>query len=495
MRPDTIAISTKRPGWVFPSGLRPLVETLQDDLPQLPTVIDRHTRFPLFSRFLSPAESDVLREHHAGHAMNGIAGFVGVCHSSRGRMAMCPDCMAIDIRENGYAFWRRLFLTPGVFACPAHERLLLTFCNTCEAGHRRNRSNWWPTERCSCGDSLQVVAELDAQGLESAIGIAKMAIEILNGTAPAELSNATVCQAIRHSFGSVEGSYQQRELLAEALQQKIGESAIHRLGFGAVTIKRLGRFSNGLGYVRNPIQNLAAVHAVFGGFNGFLASLRASQSNAGCLALQRYTNVVARTGNPRKKSEQPIEHYIARVDALSPGEKWKLKFRYREWLLKLMIDNPGIQRSDLWRFPGKKAALRHLMHIDSGWYDLQLPSRSKMPRVEEELRLIQEIQRLTEHIHQQYEQSTTKNPMRRVTKTYLLSNVRCESRGSRAIRSEEVQELLAAYVQAGDEHRERSRKSCCENSIDPALSIDDHKTAQGSHKSAHAGENNDISYA
>lgn len=496
MRPNTTSISTKRPGWVFPSGLRPLVETLQSDLPQLTAVIDRHTRFPLFSQFLSPAESDALLEHHAGQAMNGVAGLVGVNNSSRGRMAMCPDCMTHDIKEHGYAFWRRLFLTPGVFACPVHERPLLTFCTSCEAGHRRNRSNWWPTGHCSCGDSLQVVAELDTKGLEGAIVIAKMAIEVLDGTAPAELSNATVCQAIRHSIGFAEGTYsQQRKQLAEALRQRIGDYLTHRLGIGVVTIDRLGGLANRFGNVRNPIQNLAAVYAVFGGFEGFVVNLQASESKLKSLALKKPTNAMVCTGSSREKSELSIENYIAQVDAFSPGEKWRLKIQCREWLLKLMIDNPGIKRSDLSRFPGNKTAIRYLKHIDSNWYDHQLPPRPKKCRIEEELRLIQQIQRLLEHIQHRYDQSCNTNPMIRVTKTYLLSNARCESKGSRAIRSEEVQGLLAAYIQAADQRRDRSRKFRTENSNESTFNTDGYKTAPSSHMNEHAGENNDISHA
>ena len=131
----------------------------------------------------------------------GIAGFVGMTHGARGRMAVCPECMAADTKENGYPFWRRLFLTPGIFACPTHERLLLTFCDTCQAGHRRNRSNWWPTERCYCGDSLQTVAELDTQGTECAIGIAKMANDILRVGGPVEMSSVLLCDAIINALG------------------------------------------------------------------------------------------------------------------------------------------------------------------------------------------------------------------------------------------------------------------------------------------------------
>lgn len=48
--------------------------------------------------------------------------------------------------------------------------------------------------------------------------------------------------------------------------------------------------------------------------------------------------------------------------------------------------------------------------------------------------------------------------MERVTKTYLLTNAPCESATSQVLESEEVQTLLAAYVETPAKRRQRVKK-------------------------------------
>jgi hypothetical protein len=464
VKPNTLAESTKRPGWAFPSGLGRLMEEFRVALPNIEDVIDNHTRFPLYAPFLSPSDSKVLREHHEGRAMKGIAAHVGmVSGASRSRMAMCPECMDFDVKENGYAIWRRLSLMSGILACPVHKRPLLTFCGACEAGHRRMRTNWRPTVRCACGGSLAVVARLDEKAQEMAIGVAGMADQILRRTASVNVSSAAITKALAHHFGTC-GALGPRshERLKEALHQSIGPNGVSLLGIGTSTLKRLVGSSNSSGAIRNPIQNLAAIHAVFGGFDAFSATLLACQEKA------RYTNVDVEVANSnfdkrRKSRRLKGDKYTAWVAGLQPAQRTNLKTESRKWLLERMQEHPAIQRSDLWRLPGSYSALRYLMNIDTTWYDNMLPPiDGGRNRVAKELLLIQGIARLSAHIQQRYELSIREKPIRRVTKTYLLTNAPCESGSNIVLKSEEIQMALDAYAETPGKRRKRITDMVCE---------------------------------
>ncbi len=461
VKPTNVAEATNRPGWAFPSGLGSLTEEFRVALPSIDGVIENHTRFPLYAPFLSPEDSKALRGHHEGHAMKGVAAHVGmVSGASRSRMAMCPECMESDVKENGYTIWRRLSLMPGILACPVHKRPLLTFCAGCEAGHRRMRTNWRPTVRCACGGSLRVVARLDEKEQEMAVGVAALADQILRGTASAEVSSAACTMALGHHFGArgVPGlrSY---ERLKEALHQSGGPRSISLLGIGTCTVKRLVGSLSSHGPIRNPIQNLAAIHAVFGGFAVFSATLLACREKA------HYIETENRNFDKRRKCRRlKGEKYTAWMDGLRPAQKADLKAEYRKWLLERMREYPDIRRSDLWQHPGSNSALRYLMNIDTAWYDSMLPRMAPgRDRVAEELLLIQGVEQLRAHIQQRYELSIRERPMQRVSKTYLLTNAACESATNLVLESKEVQMALDIYSETPAKRRMRvTEMFCCD---------------------------------
>lgn len=464
VKPNTLAESTKRPGWAFPSGLGLLIEEFRAALPNIEGVIDNHTRFPLYAPFLSPSDSKVLREHHEGRAMKGIAAHVGmVSGASRSRMAICPECVESDVKQNGYAIWRRLSLMSGILACPIHKRPLLTFCGACEAGHRRMRTNWRPTVRCACGGSLATVARLDEKAQEMAIGVASMADQILRKTASVNLSSAAITTALAHHFRTcgVPGR-RPHEQLEEVLHQSIGPNGVSILGIGTSTMKRLIGSLSSDGPIRNPIQNLAAIYAVFGGFDAFSATLLACQEQARCTTAD--VEVENISFDKRRKSRRlKGDKYAAWVAGLQPAQKIDLKTEARKWLLERMHERPAVQRSDLWRLPGSHSALRYLMNIDTIWYDSMLPPKDRgLNRVAKELLLIQEIARLSAYIQQRYELSIRERPTHRVTKTYLLTNAPCESASNLVLQSEEIRMLLDAYVETSGKRRKRVTNMVCD---------------------------------
>lgn len=446
MRGDSGAVNTERPGWAFPSGLISLVAELSAGLPDIDGVLNGHTRLPLHAPFLAPADQGALRDHYKGRAMKGIAARVGMINRGlRSRMAVCPDCLQIDSKLNGYAIWRRLHLMPGILACPLHERPLLTFCHSCESGHRCMRTNWRPGPRCVCGDSLKPVEHLETKELEVAIGIANMADQILRGPTNTEVSATAVTAALTHFFGG--RGRDARVRLTEAINHSVGLRSVSLLGIGARTIERLLGCLVAYGPIRNPIQNLAAIYAVFGGLGGFAALSEVGKQPAMNAPVEM--EVIDIKSLKRKNCRRlKGPKYLQWVAELPGEERATLKIASRRWLLNLIQEHPGIGRSALWRKPGNYSALRYLRHFDSEWFDDLLPVAQRwQQRVTNELTHLDEVERLKEYIKQRYELSLRVRPWQRITKTFLLTGAASESSSNLVMESNEIKSILDSYVE------------------------------------------------
>ena len=211
--------SLSRPGWAFPSGLESLVSELGGGLPTLAEVISNHTRYSLYKPFLTDADQAELLKHYTGTGRRGIASLVGGVAGARSRMAVCAACIEEDTKGHGYAVWRRLHLMPGIVACHIHQSPLLTFCDVCESGHRRERTNWKPRSVCVCGGALRPVGAISSVEIDASIAIARMADQILRGTAGADISSLSITHALRHYYGSDKAA---RRRLTESLNDLVG---------------------------------------------------------------------------------------------------------------------------------------------------------------------------------------------------------------------------------------------------------------------------------
>lgn len=447
--------SLSRPGWAFPSGLESLVSKLDEGLPTLEEVISNHTRYPLYSPFLTDADQAELLKHCTGTGRQGITALVGGVAGARSRMAVCTVCIKEDKKRHGYAVWRRLHLMPGIVACHVHQSPLLTFCDVCESGHRRERTNWKPRSACVCGCALRPVATISSSELDAGIAIAQMADQILRRTAGADITSLSITHALRHYYGADKVA---RRRLADSLNDLLGHRVIEALGIGSSTVKRLlGR--SYLGPVRNPIQNIAALYVAFGSLDKFSVELIALQKtdSHSDIGVQVDAKVEARRKCRRLKGPR----YREWVDQLPNDELVALRNASRRWLLDIMAANPDIKRAALWRERGNYSALRFLMHVDTDWFDELMPTSHAQRNASTELALLNEISRLTEYIKLRYETSLKRQPWRRVTKTFLLSGTRSEAGLTKAIESDEVQASLVAYAESHIKHRERLVRLVC----------------------------------
>lgn len=460
MRGDPEAVTTERPGWAFPSGLTSLVTELSTGLPDVDGVLKSHTRFRLYRPFLSPAEQGALHEHFTGRAMKGIAARVGMTNrGSRSRMAVCLDCLKIDSKENGYAIWRRLHLMPGILACPLHERPLFTFCESCESGHRRMRTNWRPSPLCVCGASLKPVERLETKELEAAIGIANMADQILRGATNMEVSATAISGALSHHLGG--RSREARGRLTEALNHALGSRGLSLLGIGARTIKRLVGSSAECDSIRNPIQNLSAIYAVFGGFGNFAALPEVDKKPPVDAQVGMEVIDIRRL---KRKNRRHLKgpKYRQWVVGLPSEERAALKIASRRWLLKLIQEHPSIGRSAVSRKPGNYSALRFLRHFDSAWFDDLLPvARSGQQRATKELTHLDEVERLKEYINRRYDLSLKVRPWQRITRTFLLTGAASESSPNLVMKSNEIKTILESYIETPAGRLKRLTEMIC----------------------------------
>lgn len=443
--PSTISRATKRPGWVLPSGLNTVAP--QFGLSVTPEEIyQNHTRGPLMEKFLNNEERALLFHHHFQKAVPGLAGLVGLTNrTTRGRMAMCPECIEADLRLNGYAIWRRLWLMPGVMACPVHQRVLLTYCNVCEAENRRLRTNWAPNLRCVCGQSLKAVNTMSSRAEELAIGVATMAYQGLQKNFGSDLSGTAVTQALRYHYGNTRIGLQSPHMrLAEAFGDIAGPDALRLFGVKNLTLRRLVGDAPADGPIRHPIQVLAALHVSFGGFLGFEKATRSISGNFE-FAMERKWPApmkVGRQGN-RKLGGQ---RYIAWYKSHSQIRQDEITSAAKDWLMSQIEEHPGFKRTDAWRSrtPRRFFHMRHLNLLEHEWLANVLPLTE--PNSSKPTLSSRDVALAVAHIKGRYDDLISIRPLTRISKSYLLTLLDCDVAPKVVLRSREVRAALAKYV-------------------------------------------------
>ncbi|MGA3960483.1 TniQ family protein [Ralstonia nicotianae] len=431
-------------------------------LPSLEAVLEHHTRLRLLTKFATPEGAERIREHHIGDPVHGIAPIAGMAaHGARGRLSMCPECFAEDMDVRGYPTWRRLHLMPGIFACHIHQRLLLTFCDACEAGYRRCRSMWWPTLRCVCRGSMKPVAELGEQDVGVAIAVARMAAEVLADRPETCVAPEVLRRALISLTAKEHPSPRPSHVLGELLRDCVGESWVKRFALGE---QALSRFTNSkLPHVRSPLQNLLVIHSVFGGWLQLAQAaveLAAASSNVTADVSRRTPQHVARSRDRSLKGERYAQH-------VSDLPEWKvvtLNQRHREWLKQMKSVHPGLTRKRACRLPGGKAAIRHLSVVDTAWYDTELPPVSfrRGTKANQERRTQDAAITLAKHIRRRRDLALEVRPFQRVSRAFLLDNSPTPSARRSVHTMPVVLEALAECIDSEHSLRTRVVRLVCE---------------------------------
>ncbi|CAJ0783820.1 TniQ family protein [Ralstonia chuxiongensis] len=456
------APSTRVP-WVFPTRLRTIVHSFGKVLPGLDSVLGRHTRLPLLTKFVTPEDAERIRDHHIGDPVHGIAAIAGMAaHGARGRLSMCPECFADDMDKRGYPTWKRLHLMPGIFACHIHQRLLLTFCDACEAGYRRCRSMWWPTSQCICRGPMKPVAELPEEDVGVAIAVAQMAAEVLDDIpvtriTPEVLRGALINRISKGLHRSPRTPY----VLSELLLDCVGESWVKRFAVGQEALSRLTNPK--LPHVRNPLQNLLVLHSAFGGWRQLAHAVDEHLATSSKVAADVSTRTPQQAARSRDRSLKG-ERYAQHVGRLPRLEADALNHKHRAWLKQMKGIHPGLTRSRAARLPGGKTAIRHLSVVDTAWYDAELPALLSwtVTKADREKKAREDAIALAKHIRRQHALALQIRPFQRVSRAFLLNNSPTESTHRSVHTAPVVLEALAECVDSEHSLRTRVVRLVCE---------------------------------
>lgn len=113
----------------LPRGIEHLIQRLPPHAQySAEELIDKHTSFPLYAPFLSPAQTVELTNYmSAGNDPQGLikAGLSQAIGLEPPFLRFCPVCVEKDQREWGEPYWHRLHQAPGVVVCPMHEVYLV----------------------------------------------------------------------------------------------------------------------------------------------------------------------------------------------------------------------------------------------------------------------------------------------------------------------------------------------------------------------------------
>ncbi|WDZ95756.1 TniQ family protein [Herbaspirillum sp. WKF16] len=465
LMPKSVSNETNKPAWVFPTGIQSIANEYADVLPDAEALLMKHTLFPYFSPFLDEVDTDVLRRHHLDEAQRGIASTTG-SHMFRGKMAVCIDCIGEDLSHEsgpGYATWKRLHHIPRMLMCPQHGQPLMTFCESCQDGHRRLKSHWLPSTSCLCGGSLKVIANVAANDEASEMVLAGMAEAALLGKIPEHLSPTQISDlthAALSSFSSSEEIIVAR--LEDALLSAFGPSVLESLHIRKTTMKRLAgvpRFRN-LGPVRTPIHVMAVVHAVFGGFEQIMNMAKSTSS---------YSKSIAQLSTPESKginssSKWQLQKltYAERLNSLSKRKRQAITMQHRSWIKQKKRENPSFKRTDIPLFEGGYAVQLHMSAIDSAWFESTLPPQMLSARQRKNESAIQlRISHLETYIKNRYELAISTKPFSRISERYLLNGFPSESSKSMAHKSVAIVSLLNTLKDTNETFRMRVTPLIC----------------------------------
>lgn len=463
IRPPAVAAGSTKPGWILPTGLDTVFPQLGLNI-TAEEIYRKNTRGPLFERFVDIETVTAIRHNHFVEAVGGLAGRLGInSHATRGRMAVCTECVKTNLKEDGYAIWHRLWLMPGSRYCHVHQRPLFTYCQSCEDGHRRIRSNWAPGIRCVCGKSLKPISKHKGKTEELLIGTATIASLAIQENFHMDLSGPTVVSALRQRYGDSRIEHTHPHLLlAEAFNDIAGSGAMELLGIKSKTLKRLVGASTFNGPVTHPLQVIAAIHVTYGGLPEF--GIATSPNDvAETVALPE----VPRQEQPKRRPSGATralkgDAYVAKFYSYPVGEQERITRESREWLLALIAVNPHVTRSQATKSKGDNRRgfhLRHLHLIDSKWFDETLPAippGTSMKKVDAKA-----VSLAIAHIKARYKEAVATRPLERITKTALICHLPCESSPNLVLETEEVRAALEMYADDIPKRRLRVTQWLC----------------------------------
>lgn len=244
------------------------------------TLIERHTLFPFYRRFMPEARWPRIREIALSHEASRLKGSMGIlAHGIRATpiLRYCPVCLRAGPRELGGLAWIRGHHLPGVMACPHHGCLLVATLSQADQGHRARL--WLPP--------LYPIADTIVASPAQCV-LSRISLDALHYEGPhidsCHMGAAYEAEVRRRDWTRPKGLLDFRPL-EHALRSQLG-SYLNRHIAG-----RFGLRANGaLPWLRDliwprarfcsPLAHVMLIQILFGSFDRFLEACQASNPTA-----------------------------------------------------------------------------------------------------------------------------------------------------------------------------------------------------------------------
>jgi len=442
----------RRPAFVHPSSIE-AIAGLFPNLPNWKTLVMNHTRYRLNSAFLSPPDKKRLLRQYRSGTEHGAKNLIKM---PRGRLGICLSCIALDFEVNKFAIWHRIHLMPSIFYCPKHAEPLMSFCRHCDISHRRAPNTWFPRERCSKGGPLWPTGTIqNRDSVEAAVAIARMADDVLKGRINTLSLAENTGPVLRAKIRCIAQKLDRRDycqLAREHLESRLGTELSSSLGFKALTFERATGHTATEKPVRNPIQNIASIWSLFGGWPDFLSEVKSRKVDP-----ERYD---ASTRIPPKRIRaRPDNKYERWHSQFKQFDAIELK-RYREdcrsTILAARALNPQFIRSEICNFPNGQKLAFFVTYYDQRWLDHNFPSQQRRTASPKMItrKHSQDIEK-RRLVSQRYEDTIRINPERFITRAFLLSETGNESAYKRGTGTSELESTLDRCADTSDTWRKR----------------------------------------
>ncbi|RKE25182.1 TniQ protein [Paraburkholderia sp. BL23I1N1] len=446
-----------RPAFVHPSNIEGIASLFPGSLPGWESLVMNHTRYRLNSAFLPESKSQALLEQYRLGTLPGSISHVPK-HKAvlRGRLQICRSCMESDFATHGHAIWHRLHLMPSIRYCPKHKEALMTFAPGRDVSHRRSPPTWHPRHQCPRGDELRALGRMtNHDSVEAAVAIAQMAQEVLEGhidtSALAENTGPILRRKIRHiAHTSDRRDYHQ--VAQENLEWRLGAELTPLLGFAGHTFVRVTGHEASDGPLINPVQNIAAIWSLFGGWHDFL-----NEVNAREVSPKEY-DAQARIPPKyvRRTPDKKIERWRRNFEQLDAVEMEHYREQCRSAILAGKTLTPTFTRNSIIDLPDGQKLAFFAFHYDRNWFDENLPSQSRKSALPKVVARKQTLEaKKMELVRQRYEDTIRHDPRRRISRAFLLSETGSESAYKRGTGTPELESLLDQCADKYETWRDR----------------------------------------
>ncbi|AQH01364.1 hypothetical protein A9R05_21260 [Burkholderia sp. KK1] len=259
------------PSWLWPSGMRWRVELLGELVGSLSQVKEHCSPLPCVTRFQPPKDVLALNSHFDEATKLGLMGILGLAGPGAGwakaRLLRCRKCVEEDEAPDGYSFWRREHLLPGVLYCSKHQCPLMLPCDRCSdfcffPAYTRHAGY-----HCGCGlKPIPEVSKLNDQEAEAEIEIARIAARLLNPSYLVNLDHEGYGNAIASrsaELGIVDNGRFRADDAIEVMKGSRFTAFFERSGLVVERSPSMARMFKGDRVPRNPLEAIAVYASLY----------------------------------------------------------------------------------------------------------------------------------------------------------------------------------------------------------------------------------------